>query len=43
MIFSMDKLSGVNDDRGYKKLIERTKFPKEPEELIDAMGWVQNH
>ena len=43
MIFSIDKLSGVNDYRGYKKLIERTNFPKEPIELIDAMGWVQNH
>lgn len=43
MIFSIDKLSGANDYRGYKKLIERTNFPKEPMELIDAMGWVQNH
>lgn len=43
MIFSIDKLSGVNDYRGYKKLIERTNFPKEQMELIDAMGWVQNH
>lgn len=43
MIFSIDKLAGVNDYRGYKKLIERTNFPKEPMELIDAMGWVQNH
>lgn len=43
MIFSIDKLSGVNDYRGYKKLIERTNFPKEPMELIDAMGWVQSH
>ena len=43
MIFSIDKLSGVNDYRSYKKLIERTNFPKEPLELIDAMGWVQNH
>ena len=43
MIFSIDKLSEVNDYRGYKKLIERTNFPKEPIELIDAMGWVQNH
>lgn len=43
MIFSIDKLAGVNDYRGYKKLIERTKFPKEPMELIDAMGWVQSH
>ena len=43
MIFSIDKLSGANDYRGYKKLIERTNFPKEPMELIDAMGWVQSH
>lgn len=43
MIFSIDKLSGVNDYRGYKKLIERTNFPKEPMELIDAMGWVQSY
>ena len=43
MIFSIDKLAGANDYRGYKKLIERTNFPKEPIELIDAMGWVQNH
>lgn len=43
MIFSIDKLAGVNDYRGYKKLIERTNFPKEPVELIDAMGWVQSY
>lgn len=43
MIFSIDKLAEVNDYRGYKKLIERTNFPKEPMELIDAMGWVQSH
>lgn len=43
MIFSIDKLAGANDYRGYKRLIERTNFPKEPIELIDAMGWVQNH
>lgn len=43
MIFSIDKLAGVSDYRSYKKLIERTNFPKEPMELIDAMGWVQNH
>ena len=43
MIFSIDKLAGANDYRGYKKLIERTSFPKEPMELIDAMGWVQSH
>ena len=43
MIFSIDKLAGANDYIGYKKLIERTNFPKEPMELIDAMGWVQSH
>lgn len=43
MIFSIDKLAKTNDYRGYKKLIERTNFPKESIELIDAMGWVQNH
>lgn len=43
MIFSIDKLAGANDYRGYKKLIERTNFQKEPMELIDAMGWVQSH
>lgn len=43
MNFSIDKLAGVNYYRDYKKLIERTNFPKEPIELIDAMGWVQNH
>lgn len=43
MIFSIDKLAGVNDYRAYKKLIERTSFPKEPMDLIDAMGWVQSH
>ena len=43
MIFSIDKLAGANDYRGYKKLIERTNFPKESMELIDVMGWVQNH
>ena len=43
MIFSIDKLAGANDYRSYKKLIERTNFPKEPMELIDAMGWVQSH
>lgn len=43
MIFSIDKLAGVNDYRSYKKLIERTNFPKEPMELIDAMGWVQSY
>lgn len=43
MIFSIDKLAGVNYYRDYKNLIERTNFPKEPMELIDAMGWVQSH
>lgn len=43
MIFSIDKLTGVNDYRAYKKLIERTNFPKEPMDLIDVMGWVQSH
>ena len=43
MIFSIDKLAEANDYRGYKKLIERTNFPKESMELIDAMGWVQSH
>lgn len=43
MNFSIDKLAGVNYYRDYKNLIERTNFPKEPMELIDAMGWIQNH
>lgn len=43
MIFSIDKLVGVNGYRVYKNLMEKTDFPKEPMELIDAMGWVQNH
>lgn len=43
MIFSIDKLAKTNDYRGYKKLIERTNFPKEPMDLMDAMGWVQSH
>ena len=43
MNFSIDKLAGVNDYRVYKNLMEKTDFPKEPMELIDAMGWVQNH
>ena len=43
MIFSIDKLAGANDYRVYKNLMEKTDFPKEPIELIDAMGWVQNH
>ena len=43
MIFSIDKLAGANDYRVYKNLMEKTDFPKEPMELIDVMGWVQNH
>lgn len=43
MIFSIDKLAKTNNYGVYKNLIERTNFPKEPMELIDAMGWVQNH
>ena len=43
MIFSIDKLAGVNDYRVYKNLMEKTNFPKESMDLIDAMGWVQNH
>ena len=43
MNFSIDKLAGVNNYRVYKNLMEKTDFPKEPMELIDAMGWVQNH
>lgn len=43
MIFSIDKLAKTDDYRAYKKLIERTNFPKEPMELIDAMGWVQSY
>lgn len=43
MIFSIDRLAGVNDYRIYKNLMEKTDFPKESMDLIDAMGWVQNH
>lgn len=43
MIFSIDKLAGVNDYRIYKNLMEKINFPKESMELIDAMGWVQNY
>lgn len=43
MIFSIDKLAGVNNYRVYKNLMEKINFPKEPMELIDAMGWVQNN
>ena len=43
MIFSIDKLAKTNNYGVYKNLIERTDFPKEPMELIDAMGWVQSY
>lgn len=43
MIFSIDKLAGANDYSIYKNLIKKTEFPNEPMDLIDAMGWVQNH
>lgn len=43
MIFSIDKLAEANDYRIYKNLMEKTNFPKESMDLIDAMGWVQNH
>lgn len=43
MIFSIDKLAKTNNYGVYKNLIERTNFPKEPMELIDAMGWVQSY
>ena len=43
MIFSIDKLAEVTGYEAYKNLMEKTDFPKEPMELIDAMGWVQNH
>lgn len=43
MIFSIDKLAGINDYRIYKNLMEKTDFPKEPMDLIDAMGWVQSY
>lgn len=43
MIFSIDKLVGIDNYEVYKNLIEKTDFPKEPIELIDAMEWVQNH
>lgn len=43
MIFSIDKLVGIDNYEVYKNLIKKTDFPKEPIELIDAMGWVQNH
>lgn len=43
MIFSIDKLAEVIGYKVYKNLIEKTNFPKEPMELIDAMGWVQNY
>ena len=43
MIFSINKLAEVIGYEAYKNLMEKTDFPKEPMELIDAMGWVQNH
>lgn len=43
MIFSIDKLAGTLDYEVYKNFMEKVGFPKEPMELIDAMGWVQNH
>lgn len=43
MIFSIDKLAGVNDYRIYKNLMEKINFPKESMELIDALGWVQSY
>lgn len=43
MIFSIDRLAEVIDYKAYNNLMEKTDFPKEPMELIDAMGWVQNH
>ena len=43
MIFSIDKLEGANDYGIYKSLMERIEFPNESMDLIDAMGWVQNH
>lgn len=43
MIFSIDKLAGVNNYKVYKILMEKINFPKEPMNLIDAMGWVQSY
>ena len=43
MIFSIDRLAGVNDYRSYKNLMEKINFPKESMELIDALGWVQSY
>lgn len=43
MIFSIDKLEGANNYSLYKNLMEKTDFPKESMDLIDAMGWIQNH
>lgn len=43
MIFSIDKLAGVDNYLVYKNFLEKIDFPKESMELIDAMGWVQNH
>lgn len=43
MIFSIDKLAGVDNYLVYKNFLEKIDFPKESMELIDAMGWVQNY
>ena len=43
MIFSIEKLAGVNDYRIYKNLMEKINFPKESMELRDALGWVQSY
>lgn len=43
MNFSIDKLECVPNYAVYKYRLEMVAFPKEPMELIDAMGWVQNH
>lgn len=43
MIFSIDKLAEAIGYKVYKNLMEKTNFPKESMELIDAMGWIQNH
>lgn len=43
MIFSIDRLAEVIGYEVYNNLMEKTDFSKEPMELIDAMGWVQNH
>lgn len=43
MIFSIDKLTEAIGYKVYNNLMEKVDFPEEPMELIDAMGWVQNH